>query len=96
MRDRAYFFGAVADPAGDPEDYRRYVYEETTRLLAEISIAAGSERFVSSFRSNVGKTIRWLHPRPEACKLMSGTPELDERLERMRRESGKRQPLREG
>ena len=50
--------------------YRRYVWEETARLLAETVIAAGAKRFASTFRSNVGKTVWYLHEEPDACRLI--------------------------
>jgi hypothetical protein len=53
------------------EMYRRYVWEETNRLLAETVIAAAAKRFVSTFRSNVGKTVSYLHGEPEECRLLT-------------------------
>ncbi len=66
-RGERYFDGGSE---GAPLD-RRYVFEETARLLAETVIAARAESFVSTHGSNVGTVIRWLHPDPTRC------PQLD-------------------
>jgi hypothetical protein len=52
------------------EEYRRYVWEETNRLLAETVIATHAMRFASTFGSNVGKTVWYLHDDPDACRLI--------------------------
>lgn len=49
---------------------RRYVLEETTRLLAETVISKGAQQFVSTFRSNVGKSVWFLHDEPDRCVLL--------------------------
>lgn len=54
----------------EEEAYRRYAFEETNRLLAETLIAAGASRFVSTFRSNVGKTVCFLRDDSETCRLL--------------------------
>lgn len=62
---------AGGERAFEGEDaYRRYVGEETNRLLAETVIATGATRFVSTFASNVGKTVWYLHEKPDACTLL--------------------------
>ena len=80
----------------DGREYDAYVNDETVRLLAELAIAAESERAVSTFGSNVGKTIRYLHRRPDHCILLRRTPELNALTERLQEETGKRQPFRPG
>jgi len=57
-------------PFEGQEEYRRYVWEETNRLLAETVIAARAMRFASTFGSNVGKTVWYLHDDPDACRLI--------------------------
>lgn len=54
----------------DEAALRLYAWEETNRLLAETVIAAGAQRFVSTYRSNVGKSVWYLHEKPEECHLL--------------------------
>ncbi len=52
------------------DDYRRYVWEETTRLLAETVIASQAKCFASTRLSNVGRTVWYLHDSTDACRLI--------------------------
>ncbi len=56
----------ILDEAG----FRRYAWAETNRLLAETLLAAQASVFVSTQGSNVGRTVRHLHPDPEACRML--------------------------
>jgi len=69
LRAAASFAGGNRAFEGE-EAYRRYVWEETNRLLAETVIAADATRFASTFGSNVGKTVWYLHDEPDACRLI--------------------------
>jgi hypothetical protein len=69
LRASEGFAGGCPD-SNQADGYRRYVWEETTRLLAETFIAARAARFVSTLRSNVGKTVWYLHETPAACRLI--------------------------
>lgn len=55
----------------DQRAHRRYVFEETIRLLAETVIATGAARFVSTFESNVGRSVWYLHDDPDCCVLLT-------------------------
>jgi hypothetical protein len=52
------------------DDFRTQIGSDTVRLLAQTVIAAGSECFVGTFRSNVSRSIWYLHDRPSSCVLM--------------------------
>jgi hypothetical protein len=56
---------------GSDEARRRYTWFETNRLLADISIAAGAEQFVTTARSNVGTAIWYLHGDPGKCRRLT-------------------------
>jgi hypothetical protein len=71
LRRRESFAGDDRGMEGE-EDYRQYVFEETNRLLAETLIAASASRFVSTFGSNVGKTVWYVHDEPDECRLLRG------------------------
>jgi hypothetical protein len=69
LRAAESFAGGAEAFAGE-DAYRRYVWEETSRLLAEVEIASRSKAFVSTMRSNVGRTVSYLHDRPGHCRLI--------------------------
>jgi len=52
----------------DSESHRRYVFAETSRLLAETIVASRARQFVSTARSNVGISIAFLHDDPDVCR----------------------------
>ena len=66
-RGERYFDGGTRAAPRDAA----YVFDETVQLLAETLVAAGAASFVSTYGSNVGTVVRWLHPDPTRC------PELD-------------------
>ncbi len=68
----------MAHQGGEELSDESYLFHETVRVLAEVSIAAGSRAFVSTWLSNVGRTVRYLHRDPERCRL------LDDRRPRKR------------
>ncbi len=51
--------------------FREDIGTETIRLLAETVIASRSECFIGTFRSNVGRSIRYLHDRWHRCVLLT-------------------------
>ena len=63
-------FASTGPPLDEIEARHRYIRDETNRLLAEIVVATSARRFVSTFRSNVGKTVWYLHDAPDACHLL--------------------------
>jgi len=69
LRAAESFAGGARHFEGE-EAYRRYVWVEASRLLAETLIATRARRFVSTFGSNVGKAVWYLHDDPDACRLI--------------------------
>jgi hypothetical protein len=69
LRAGGAFAGSDRD-LDDRQAYRRYVFEESNRLLAETAIAAGADRFVSTWGSNVGRTVWYLSDSPDSCQLI--------------------------
>ncbi len=61
---------SAAATGGSPSDFRSFIFEEARRLLSEIEIAVRSQVFVGTFYSNIGKSVRFLHPEPERCVLL--------------------------
>ncbi len=61
--------GFAGDRAGIESEaaFRRYAWDESVRLIAEISIAADASHFVTTAQSNVGLTIWYLHRDHERC-----------------------------
>ncbi len=47
-----------------------YTLAQTRQLIAETAIAAKSQRFVSTWASNVGRTVWYVHDAPESCELL--------------------------
>ncbi len=58
------------EEAQDSASDRNYIIDQTYRLIAETVVAAGAERFVSTWRSNVGRFVWYLHPQPDQCTLL--------------------------
>ncbi len=66
LREGKDFAGAGRALESERE-FREYAWTETVRLLAEICFAAGSAKFVTTLRSNVGRTICYLQRNPAQC-----------------------------
>ncbi len=56
---------------GHAQSQKDYILQQTQRLLAETVVAAGSSRFISTWLSNVGRTVCHLHPRQSQCQLLT-------------------------
>jgi SAM-dependent methyltransferase len=54
----------------DPELQRAYIRDQTYCLIAETAVAMNSSRFVSTWLSNVGRMVWYLHRQPEDCVLL--------------------------
>ncbi|MEJ8567673.1 sulfotransferase family 2 domain-containing protein [Elongatibacter sediminis] len=63
------FMGDDSGPT-DGSGHREYVRDATRMLIAETLIAARSRRFVSTWRSNVGRMISCLHRDRQSCELL--------------------------
>ncbi len=61
----------------DKQLEKYYVRDNTRMLIAETLIAAGAKRFVSTWLSNVGRTVWFLHPQRQNCKLLQSTGSTD-------------------
>lgn len=51
-------------------EYRQHIYAETIRLLTETIVAARSNLFIGTRKSNIGWMVRALHNQPECCVLI--------------------------
>jgi hypothetical protein len=60
-----------APESADSESLREYTGNQVITLLAETLLAARSSRFISTWRSNVGRTIWYLHNNQQQCILLN-------------------------
>ena len=65
----AYRHG-VHNEAVEHQEFIDHTYRSAVDLVTETLIAARSEIFVGTFKSNVTKTISFLHQRPTRCVLL--------------------------
>ncbi len=72
----------IGHETGKLDENKRQVYvkDNTRELIAEIQIAAGARYFVSTWLSNVGRTVWYLHPSKADCVLLRAGP--DEKINR--------------
>ena len=65
----AYRHG-VTNEMVDHQEFLEHTYRSAVDLVVETLVAAGSEIFVGTFKSNVTKTISFLHHQPARCVLI--------------------------
>ena len=68
LRRGESFMGKKKSKTNQAVSQRGYTFEMVRRLIAETLIAANSDRFISTRRSNVGLMVNNLHHKPENCQ----------------------------